>query len=115
MQQRFRLRESSDFSRLRTEGRAHSHRLMTLSMAPNGLPHNRYGFITGKTLGKAVQRNRVRRLLREATRLLHPQLQPGYDVVLIARRPLVGQPFAEVQRIVHQLAKQAGLVEGGDA
>jgi hypothetical protein len=32
--------------------------------------------------------------------------------VLIARRPLVGQPFREVKRIVSELLQQAGLVEG---
>ncbi len=84
---------------------------MTLSLAPNGLGHNRYGFITGKSLGKAVIRNRARRLLREAIRQMHPSLHPGYDVVFIARRALVGQPFSDVQRIVHQLFSQAGVVE----
>lgn len=111
MQQRFRLRASSDFDRLRREGRAYHHRLMTLSTASNGMIHNRYGFITGKSLGKAVRRNRVRRLLREAMRQLHPHLQPGHDLVVIARRPLVGQPFSEVKRIMSQLLRQAGLVE----
>jgi ribonuclease P protein component len=112
MQQYLRLRATSDFERLRREGRAYHHRLMTLSLAPNGLTHNRYGFITGKSLGKAVQRNRARRLLREAVRQLHPHLQPGIDLVLIARRPLVGQPFSEVKRIVNEMLHQAGVVEG---
>jgi ribonuclease P protein component len=112
MQQYLRLRASHDFERLRREGRAYHHRAVTLSLAPNGQAHNRYGFITGKSLGKAVQRNRVRRLLREAVRQLHPQLRSGVDMVLIARRPLVGQPFPEVKRIVSELLHQAGLVEG---
>jgi ribonuclease P protein component len=86
---------------------------MALSLAPNGLLYNRYGFVTGKSLGKAVTRNRVRRLLRESVRLLHPHLLAGYDIVLIARPPVVGQPFAAVKRIVDQLAQRAGiLVEG---
>ncbi len=110
MQQRFRLRASEDFKRLRRDGRAYHHKWMTLSVAHNGLDHNRYGFITGKTLGKAVIRNRVRRLLREAVRDMHPRLHPGHDIVIIARRPLVGQLFADVKRIVGEQLRQTGIV-----
>jgi len=113
MQRHFRLRRNEDFGRLRREGRSYRHTFMTLSVAKNGLAHNRYGFITAKYLGNAVTRNRVRRLLRESVHLLHPRLRAGFDLVFIARQPVVGQPFAAVQRIVDELAQQAGvLVEG---
>lgn len=115
MQQRFRLRQERDFARLRHEGRTYQGRYMLISVLPNGLSHNRYGFITSKQLGNAVTRNQVRRLCREAVRLLHPRLQVGYDVVLVARRALVEQPFNNIQRILEDLYRQAGLmvVEGG--
>jgi len=111
MQRQFRIRHEKDFARLRQEGRTQQHRLMMLSLTPNGLPYNRYGFITGKRLGKAVSRNRVRRLLREVVCRLHPHLQPGFDIVLVARHPLVGQPLAVVQRTVEELVQRAGIVE----
>ncbi len=112
MQQRFRLRESQDFDRLKAAGRKVSHRMMILSFAQNELPYNRYGFIVSKRLGKATTRNRIRRLLREAIRQAHPTLTPGMDIVIIARQPIVAQPFSVVQRTVHELVTQAGLVEG---
>jgi ribonuclease P protein component len=112
MLREFRLRHAADFRRLRHEGRSYPHRLMVMSVAPNTLSRNRYGFIVSKHLGKAVQRNRVRRRMREVVRLLHPQLQPGYDVVMIARLPLVEQPFDVVQRTVSELFRQAGILEG---
>lgn len=114
MQPRFRLRQSSDFERLRRVGRTYRQSSLVFSYTPNGLPHNRYGFITSKRLGNAVTRNRVRRLLREAVRLLHPSLIQGYDVVLIAQAGLVAQPFETVKRILRELSMQAGLVEGGN-
>jgi ribonuclease P protein component len=110
MQRCFRLRRNEDFVRLRREGRTYLHNWVALSLAPNELPHNRYGFVTGKHVGNAVRRNHVRRLLRESVRLLHPKLHSGYDMVFIARPPIVGQPFVRVQRIVRELALRAGIV-----
>jgi ribonuclease P protein component len=82
---------------------------MMFSILPNGLMHNRYGVVTSKQLGKAVTRNRVRRLIRAALQVLHPDWTAGYDVVIVARPAVVGQPFEVVRRIIMELAARAGL------
>jgi ribonuclease P protein component len=110
MHRRLRLRLTSDFLRLRQAGQTRSHPTMVLSYAQNHLEHNRYGCITPKRLGNAVKRNRIRRQVKEAVRLLHPSLQQGYDIVVIVRFPLLGQPFTEIQRIVCELCAKVGLV-----
>jgi ribonuclease P protein component len=84
--------------------------MLSLSLMPNERSHNRYGFIVSKQVGGAVTRNRIRRQLSEAVRLLHPRLRPGYDLVWIARRPVVGKPYDEIARIVHDLCRQTGLL-----
>lgn len=109
MQSRLRLRQSADFGRLRREGKTKRHPSLILSYAPNGLDHNRYGFITGKRLGNAVKRNRTRRLMREGVRVLHPQLAQGYDIAFIARPAIVGQSFGDVQAVIHRLCVRASL------
>lgn len=111
MERRFRLHRAEDFERLRRTNRTQQHLMMMVSYVPNGLNYNRYGFITSKRLGKAIKRNRVRRLLREAIRLLHPKMQPGFDVIVIARHPLIGQPFTVVQNTVEMLLRRAGIIE----
>jgi ribonuclease P protein component len=111
MQHDLRLRHTHHFQRLRREGRSYPRPLMVMSIAPNMLAHNRYGLITSKHIGKAVKRNRLRRRMREAVRLLHPQLKSGYDIVFVARLPLVKQPFDIVQRTISDLFQQAGLLE----
>lgn len=110
MQRRLRLSEPADFERLRRDGKAYHHSLLTLSVASNERGYNRYGFIVMKRLGPAVTRNRVRRLLRETVRLLDPRLQAGFDIVIIARRGAVDQPFALIQQVVESLMADAKLL-----
>ena len=107
-----RLRHAEDFQRLRREGRSYPNKFLLMSVLPNTLPHNRYGFIVSKQVGNAVRRNRIRRRVREAVRLLHPQLRTGYDIVFIARPSLEGKPFEVLKRTVSDLVQQAGLWEG---
>ncbi len=57
--------------------------LVVMKGVPNGLPLSRYGFSVSRRVGKAVVRNRIRRLLREILRLI--PFRPGWDVVFIVR------------------------------
>jgi len=109
VQQHLRLRRGEDFQRLREVGVPHRHRLLVLSFSQNELTHNRYGFVVGKQIGKAVTRNLIRRRLRSVVRVLDPQLKQGYDVALIARAALAEQPFTVLERTVSDLFRRAEL------
>ncbi len=110
MNRRFRLRKNSDFQRVRREGKAYAHPLVVLIVAPNGLSRVRVGVAAGRSVGNAVQRNRAKRRLREIMRPLLPLLPPGYDLMLIARKPMAAAPFAAIRRAVVGLLKRAGLL-----
>lgn len=109
MQRHLRLRRNDDFARLRATGQVWRHPFLILSVVSNGLPHNRYGFITSKHLGKAVVRNRIRRRLREAVRQAHPCIKPGHDIAVIARESIDGQPYHAVSDALKATLQQAGL------
>jgi len=111
MNKRLRLRHPADFARIKREGIVFRHPLVVVSAMPNQLPYNRYGLITSKHLGKAVVRNRVRRLLREATRQLHPSLKSGFDIVFIGRSQIVDHSFTPIYHTMYELLNRAGLVE----
>jgi ribonuclease P protein component len=108
----FRLRRSFEFARVRRHGRSSSTRLLVLAILPNNLERNRFGFVVGKRVGKAVIRNRVRRRLREAVRTLEPRLRKGYDVVIIARGPIANPEvtFQELLETLRSLNERVGLL-----
>jgi ribonuclease P protein component len=111
-----RLRRPFEFERVRKRGRSWATHLVVLAVLPNDLKHNRYGFAVGRRVGGAVDRNRIKRWLRESVRELHPTLQPGHDMVFIARGSLAreGVDFEQVRKAVRTLTRNAGLMDASD-
>jgi ribonuclease P protein component len=81
------LRRPADFRRVYERRRSASDDWLIVYGCANGLAHLRLGLSVSRKFGGAVQRNRLRRLYREAFRLTRAQLPTGLDLVLIPRRP----------------------------
>lgn len=111
VERRIRLRRSVDWERVRQEGRAWSHSLLVLVAAPNSVGRTRIGVAAGRRLGPAVARNRARRVLREAARHLYPRLAAGWDLILIARPPILTVKEPQVEAALEQLVRQARLLQ----
>lgn len=111
MKRRFRLTRSTDFKRVRNEGKSYSHPLVVLIASASADESVRVGVSTGYALGGAVQRNRAKRLLRESVRPLLDLVPAGWEIVLIARKPLLSAHFIQVKAAVLGLFLRAGLTK----
>lgn len=110
MQRKYRLRRNSDFQRVRRSGKFYASPLMALAFLRNELDHSRFGFVVSKKLGTAVQRNKVKRRMREAARLRFEGIKPGFDLVFVARPPASQVNYTELERSLENLLMQADLL-----
>jgi len=115
MNRRHRLSRSEEFQRVRRQGRQWSHPLLVLLAVRNDLDCTRFGFLVSKRIGKAVVRNRVRRLLREAARARIGRIAVGWDLVLIARTSIIQAGFWDIGEALDSLLQRAELGSGSRA
>jgi len=111
----FRLTRSTDFKRVRRLGKSYAHPLVVLVALPNDVGKPRLAVAAGRSLGGAVERNHAKRLLREAIRPNIPSIQPGWDYLLLARRPILAAPYLAISSAVIVLLRQAHLWKEADA
>ena len=111
MQRRFRLTRKNDIKRVRQEGRSLANTMLVLGYLPNQLKQNRAAVIAGRSVGGAVQRNYAKRRIRTAYQTLQPELTQGYDLVLIARKPILDLEYQSLFDGMQSLFLQAGLMK----
>ena len=109
LQRRFRLTKSTEFERVRSEGKSYAHPLIVLIVKSGLASTTRFAVVAGRRIGNAVIRNRAKRLLRTAIQAHLPAIKPGLDVILIARTKLVQSDFLAVNDAVKNLLTRAHL------
>ncbi len=91
-------------------GKVFVHPLLIVYIRKNKAGLSRLGITTGKKVGKAVQRNRCRRIIREAYRQIHPSIQGNWDLVFVARTATADSTSTALYGVMKQLLKKAGLL-----
>lgn len=89
-----------------------SHPLIAARILRTDLETTRFGMATSRSIGSAVVRNRVRRRIRAALRSMGPVIQPGWDVLLIARAGLIGVDFDTLVKTLRRQLARGGVLEG---
>ncbi len=77
------LKKNYEFKRVLNRGKCINGKFLAVYVFPNKLKNLRVGFAIGKKAGKAHDRNRIRRLIRESYRLIENRLKLGHDIVFV--------------------------------
>ena len=102
------LRKSRQYALVYNDGRSWANKLVVMKVVPNSLDFARYGISVSRRVGNAVIRNRLKRRLREILRLT--PLEPGWDIIFIARPP-ANTGYGNLKKAVADLFLRAGLLK----
>lgn len=97
-----RLRHRHEFLRAQAQGKRFHTRHFGVTLAPMAEGHPRLGLVATRRMGKAVQRNRVKRLLREFFRR-HQTGLPAFDLVIMAKKGAAALEYRQVEEELGRL------------
>ena len=112
----YRLKKNFEFKIVYRRGKSVANELLVMYMLKNkrnkdneNNPYNRLGVSVSKKVGNSVVRSRSKRLISESFRLNYDYILKGYDFIFIARNPIVGKNYFDVEKSMINLIKKAGL------
>lgn len=104
------LKLNKEFRRLYGRGICSVRPTVVTYALKNNLSVNRIGITSAKKIGKAVKRNRARRVIRVAFRSIEKELNGTYDIVMVARTKTTFVKSTEVIRDMRECFLQAGMI-----
>ena len=110
------LKSNSDFRRLYNRGKAVTDPALIIYYSKNRAGICRIGITTSKKIGNAVERNRSRRVIKEAFRKVCPRVMPCYDIVLVARSKTKYIKSTRIEDIMTKIFENEGMLktDGGE-
>ncbi|MBO5933997.1 MAG: ribonuclease P protein component [Clostridia bacterium] len=105
------LKTNSDFRRAYARGKSYTNPALVMYVRKNRAGSCRIGITASKKIGNAVQRNRARRVIREAFRQVNLPLKGNYDVVFVARTKTVHKKSTDIYNIMLPMLIEAGVVK----
>ena len=104
------LKTNSDFRRAYMRGKSYTNPALVTYVIKNRAGLCRIGITASKKIGNAVQRNRARRVIREAFRMIDVPIKGSYDIVFVARTKTVFKKSTDIYGVMLESLSRAGLI-----
>jgi len=108
------LTKNYEFKRIYNKGKSTTSKFVAVYCMKNHSAVNKLGITVSTKIGGAVQRNRIRRRLKEIYRLNEHILCKGFNIVIVARQRSRYAKWSELQSSVLYLFKKLNLTGGSD-
>ena len=105
------MRSKKDFTEIYNKGKSLGDRYVVVFHRDNHLDYTRTAFLASKKVGKSVQRNKARRLMKESYRELKEQVQPGKDIIIIARNTIGRAEYSQVKKSLRNALYRGKLLK----
>ncbi len=106
-----RIKKKKDFEIIFKKGDIFHSETMVSIFLKNELKETRFGFIVSKKVSsKAVSRNRIKRVLREQTRLMLDKIKKGFDIVVIAKKEISEKDSKTIAAEIEELFTKKGIL-----
>lgn len=104
------LKLNRDFRRLYSKGKSFVSGYTVVYASENRYDVSRLGLTVSKSIGKAVKRNRLKRLMRESYRLMEDRINSGFDIIIVARNRALGKTQQQIQKDIEYAMRKLELI-----
>lgn len=104
------IKLNKDFRRLYSRGKCFVSGYTVVYASENRQGQSRLGLTVSKSIGKAVKRNRLKRLMRESYRLMEDKINTGFDIIIVARNRAVGKTQQQIQKDIAYAMRKLELI-----
>ena len=112
MKKSYRVKKETHFQEVFTKGKSCANRQFVIyTLEKPQQPHFRVGISVGKKIGNAVQRNWVKRRIRESLKQLKPQIKKDCDFIVIARPSVTDMALKDIKQHLIHILKIAKVLE----
>lgn len=110
LQKENRLTKRKAFNYVYKNGKSKAGESLIVNYIPTKLNVCKIGFSVSKKVGKAHERNRIKRILRETMKSLLPRLNQKYNYILSAKPTIIGKTFHKIQEELFQILNKCGMI-----
>lgn len=106
-----RMKKNAEFKKVYSEGRYYVEKYIVMYAMKNSANFNKVGYSVSKKVGKAVTRNRVKRLMKENYRLFEKDSKKGFDIIFTARPISAEADFESIRKNMHSALFRAHILK----